>query len=75
MTVPYERTRAVIQAREFLEQLERDSNQNEATRSMVTQLLWHYPSRGEVLLQGRVQEWLGRRFGFEPFFSSKITRD
>lgn len=56
MTVPYERTRAVIQTREFLEQIERDSNQSEAMRSMATQLLRHYPSRGEVLLQGHVQE-------------------
>ena len=72
MTLPFERTRAVIQAREFLEHLERDASQSDEIRRAATHLLRHYPSKGEVLLQGSVQESLGARYGYDPFFSSKI---
>ncbi|MNW14016.1 hypothetical protein D3C71_2121270 [compost metagenome] len=72
MTMPHERTRAVIQTREFLEGLERDPSQSEEMRTAITQLLRHYPSKGEVLLQGRLQESLGAQYGYDPFFSSSI---
>lgn len=72
MTLPYERTRAVIQTREFLERLENDLAQSEEMRRTATHLLRHYPSRGEVLLQGSIQESLGARYGYDPFFSSKM---
>ncbi|EPB7048050.1 TPA: BPSL0761 family protein [Pseudomonas aeruginosa] len=72
MTIPLERTRAVIQTREFLERLERDPSQSEGIRSAATQLLRHYPSKGEVLLQGHIQESLGALYGYNPFFSSSI---
>ncbi|VVQ18233.1 hypothetical protein PS938_04538 [Pseudomonas fluorescens] len=72
MTMPHERTRAVVQAREFLERLERDLSQSEAMRTSAAQLLRHYPSKGEVLLQGHIQEFLGERYAYNPFFSSSI---
>ncbi|MDT4860546.1 hypothetical protein FQZ97_951160 [compost metagenome] len=72
MTTPHERTRAVIRTREFLERLERDPLQSEEMRSAATQLLRHYPSKGKVLLQGRLHESLGAQYGYEPFFSSSI---
>ncbi|MNR12728.1 hypothetical protein D3C85_1290990 [compost metagenome] len=72
MTMPHERTRAVVQVREFLERLERDLSQSEAMRTSAAQLLRHYPSKGEVLLQGHIQEFLGARYAYNPFFSSSI---
>ncbi|WP_155945674.1 BPSL0761 family protein [Metapseudomonas resinovorans] len=70
MTMPHERTRAVIQTHEFLKRIERDSAMSEEMRSTATQLLRHYPTRGEVLLQGLVEEALPAKFCLFPFFSS-----
>lgn len=72
MTTPHERTRAVVQTREFLECLERDPSQSEGMRRAAEQLLRHYPSKGEVLLQGHFQESLGAQYAYDPFFSSTI---
>lgn len=41
-------------------------------RSVAGQLLRHYPSKGEVLLQGRIQESLGAQYAYNPFFSTMI---
>ncbi|WP_082073228.1 BPSL0761 family protein [Pseudomonas sp. LFM046] len=67
MTLPYERTRAILQTRRFLEELELDTYQSEEMRSTATQLLRHFPSRGEVLLHGRIEESLSDRYGHDPF--------
>lgn len=73
MTMPHERTRAVVQTREFLKQLERDSSVSEEMRGMANQLLRHYPSRGEVLLQGLLEERLSAKLLISPFFASTPT--
>ncbi|MCY1295046.1 hypothetical protein D9M68_539720 [compost metagenome] len=70
MTMPHERTRAIIQTHDFLQQLEQDASVGEETRSMATQLLRHYPTRSEVLLQGMFEETLPVNLRISPFFSS-----
>lgn len=72
MTMPHERSRAIVRTQEFLEQLSRDGSQSEDVRRSATHLLRHYPSKGEVLLQGRIQEGLAVKYGFPPFLSSKL---
>lgn len=56
MTLPYERTRAVIETRKFLEKLESDETLPESVRKHAQWLLRHYPSEQEVLLTGQLQE-------------------
>lgn len=53
MTMPSERTRAIIQTREFLVELSRDNSLPEAVRTEAHRLLRHYPSADEVLLARR----------------------
>lgn len=71
MTMPSERTRSIIQTREFLVDLSRDKTLPEAVRIEAHRLLRHYPTAQEVLLAGRVEE---RREDSltEPFLSSSI---
>lgn len=45
MTMPSERTRAVIQAREFLQELSQDVSLPESFRRRAKGLLRHYPTR------------------------------
>ena len=52
MTLPYERTRAVVQAGEFLLELSRDNAIPEPVRMKATQLLRHYTARSGLLLAG-----------------------
>ena len=72
MTMPTERTRSIIQAREFLVDLSRDKTLPEVVRTEARRLLRHYPTAREVLLAGKVEE---RREGSltEPFLSSSIA--
>jgi hypothetical protein len=72
MTMPHERSRAIVQAREFLEQLSRDACQSEDVRRSAIHLLRHYPSKSEVLLQGRIHEGLAAKYGYQPFLGSKL---
>lgn len=72
MTMPHERSRAIVQTQEFLEQLSRDACQSEEVRRAAIHLLRHYPSKSEVLLQGRIQEGLAVKYGYQPFLSSKL---
>ncbi len=72
MTMPHERSRAIVQAKEFLEELSRDASQSEEVRRAAIHLLRHYPSKSEVLLQGRIQEGLAAKYGYQPFLSSTI---
>lgn len=53
--------------------LERDPTISEEVRRTATQLLRHYPTRGEVILQGRFEETLPMKFRISPFFSSTLT--
>jgi len=72
MTMPSERTRAVIHAREFLQELSQDVSLPEPIRWQAKQLLRHYPSRQEMLLAGQVEEQLTEGTLFQPTFSSSI---
>ncbi len=72
MTMPHERSRAIVQTQEFLEQLSRDASQSKEVRRTAIHLLRHYPSKSEVLLQGGIQEGLAAKYGYQPFLSSKL---
>lgn len=56
MTMPDERSRAVVQTRDFLVNLSRDSSLPEKVRNDAKFLLRHFPSRDEVILAGRIEE-------------------
>ncbi len=56
MTLPHERTRSLIQARELLVELSRDPSLNEAIRAQAKVVLRHYPSKKEVLQIGKRDE-------------------
>lgn len=56
MTMPHERTRSIIQAREFLVDLSQDQDLPETIRTEAHRLLRHYPTANEVLLAGRIEE-------------------
>lgn len=76
MTMPHERTRAVIQTRDFLVELSRDDSLPERVRRDARFLLRHFPAEQDVLLAGQIEEEsetlpigvLG------PIFSSSISR-
>ena len=72
MTMPSERTRAVIHAREFLQELSQDVSLPEHIRRQARHLLRHYPSRREMPLAGQVEERLTEGTLFQPTFSSSI---
>jgi len=72
MTMPHERTRAVIHTREFLVELSRDSTQTESIRRTALHLLRHYPSDSEMLLVGKIQEKYAEQSIITPIFSSTI---
>lgn len=56
MTMPNERTRAVIQTRDFLLELSRDDALPDRVRRDATFLLRHFPSKEDVLLAGQIEE-------------------
>lgn len=72
MTMPSERTRSVIQAREFLIVLSHNTDISESTRRQAKQLLRHYPSRMDILGAGQLEEHLVDGTIFQPVFSSTI---
>lgn len=71
MTMPNERTRSIIQTREFLTCLSRDQALPETIRNEANRLLRHYPSAKEVLLAGKVEEQRVDAFPW-VFLSSRI---
>ncbi|MNF67622.1 hypothetical protein D3C76_1689350 [compost metagenome] len=71
MTMPNERTRALIQTRNFLVELTQDSALSESIRRQAHQLLRHYPNSNEILLAGKLEEQRVDRLT-EPFLSSSI---
>lgn len=74
MTRPYERTRAVVQAHEFLVEISRDTSLPEPIRNEAHRLLRHYPSKNDVLLAGKIEEKHAENSIIEPIFSSSIER-
>lgn len=73
MTMPHERTRSVIQTRDFLVELSRDPSLPERIRRDAKFLLRHYPTRGDMVTAGRIEEHTNSLAGLlEPVFSSTI---
>ena len=70
MTMPHERTRAVIHTRDFLVELSRNAELPEDVRSSAKHLLRHYPSASEVLLAGKGEELLASTTFWSNVFSS-----
>jgi hypothetical protein len=71
MTMPSERTRSVIQAREFLIELRGNLKLPESVRNEAHRLLRHYPSAYEMNEAARQELenpslFLGPVFGFYP---------
>lgn len=71
MTMPKERTRAVIQTHDFLVELSRDKSLTEKIRRDAKFLLRHYPSKADMVLAARLEEQpalltglIGPIFGF-----------
>ncbi len=58
MTTVYERTRSVVQTRDFLQELAKNTSLPESVRYQAKILLRHYPTAREILLAGRVEERL-----------------
>ena len=56
MTTVHERTRSVVQTRDFLQELARDTSLPESLRYQAKNLLRHYPTAEAVWLAGRVEE-------------------
>lgn len=78
MSMPHERTRAVIQAREFLVEISKNISLPMTLRSDAKFLLRHYPSADQVLLAGRIEEETftesqGIAHLLGPIFSSSTT--
>ncbi len=72
MTMPHERTRAVINTGAFLIELSRNAELPEDVRSSAKHLLRHYPSAGEVLLAGKGEEFLASTTCWSNVFSSSV---
>lgn len=70
MTLPYERTRAIIQTEAFLIELSKDKSLPDEMRQEARRLLRHYPSRKDVLLAGEIEEKLTSGTIFTPMLSS-----
>ncbi|MAX71954.1 MAG: hypothetical protein CMC76_12790 [Flavobacteriaceae bacterium] len=58
MTLPYERTRAIVETEKFLKELSRDSGLPQELRTHAKALLRHYPSAAQVFSLGRLEEAL-----------------
>ena len=58
MTLPYERTRAIVKTEEFLRELSRHSGLPQDIRSYAKSLLRHYPSADQIFSLGRLEECL-----------------
>lgn len=73
MTMPNERTRAVIQTGKFLLELSRDPSLPEKIRRDAKFLLRHYPDQFQMLLAGRIEEASDPSVSpMGPVFSSSI---
>lgn len=56
MTMPDERSRAVVQTREFLVELSRDNSLPDRVRRDAKFLLRHFPTRDDVVMAGLIEE-------------------
>ncbi len=58
MTLPNERTRALVKTEKFLRELSRDKQLPQDVRSSAKSLLRHYPTATQVFSLGRLEECL-----------------
>jgi len=58
LTLPHERTRAIIKTEEFLRELTRSPELPQDIRSYAKSLLRHYPSADQIFSLGRLEECL-----------------
>jgi hypothetical protein len=73
MTMPEERTRSVIQTRDFLMELSRDMSLPERVRRDAKFLLRHYPSRADMIQAGHLEAQTESLVGLlNPVFSIPI---
>ncbi|MBD7976813.1 BPSL0761 family protein [Serpens gallinarum] len=72
MTLPHERTRAVVQTYDFLVELSLDASLPHSIRHDALFLLRHYPSQADVLQAGENEEKLAKMplMHIDPIFSS-----
>ncbi|WP_368407271.1 BPSL0761 family protein [Pseudomonas aeruginosa] len=75
MTMPNERSRAVVLTRDFLVALSRDNALPEKVRHDAKFLLRHYPTRDDVILAGKIEEQAESMplEALGPVFSSSLT--
>ena len=59
MTMPFERTRSVAQAHDFMTELARDSEVPKRVRQKAELVLRHFPTKHDVLQAGRIEEQAG----------------
>jgi hypothetical protein len=71
MTMPNERTRALIQTRHFLVELAEDSALSASVRRQAHPRLRHYPNANEMLRAGHLEAQRVDRLT-EPFLSASI---
>lgn len=72
MTMPFERTRCIVQTHAFLTELASDTEVPERVRKDAQFLLRHFPTKYDVLQAGRIEEQ-AKKLGigtFGPVFSS-----
>ncbi|MEY2116228.1 MULTISPECIES: BPSL0761 family protein [Rhodanobacter] len=69
MTLPYERSRAVIETRQFLKELLTNARVPASVRGEARNLLRHYPGGNEVFRAGW-QELAEPRLVMEPIFGT-----
>ncbi|GAB0078230.1 hypothetical protein TOC8171_36330 [Pseudomonas syringae] len=55
MTTPHERTRSVIQTRDFLIELSRNTSLPDSIRRDARFLLRHYPDKGDMVIAGQIE--------------------
>ncbi|WP_289537891.1 BPSL0761 family protein [Pseudomonas sp. SO81] len=73
MTMPNERSRAVVMTRDFLVALSRDSSLPEKIRHDAKFLLRHYPTLDDVILAGKIEEQSNYLLPLQgPVFSSSL---
>lgn len=74
MTMPCERSRAVLQTRKFLIEISHDKTLPNRVRSDAKHLLRHFPTVDDMILAGRIEEYreLLSSDLVEPVFSSMI---
>lgn len=72
MTMPFERSRNVVQAGEFLAELMRDTRLPHSVRDEARRLLRHYPTPHDVHMAGIIEEKAAKNSFIGPVFSSEF---